>query len=96
MAVTVPGLRLSRAEVQEVMKHRFRSRPRGRAPALLMFLCASAAGAENRFTLIDYPGASSTPAWGINSRGDIVGYDTGADNNSHGFLWNGGHYTAID
>ena len=61
-----------------------------------MFLCASAAGAENRFTLIDYPGASSTPAWGINSRGDIVGYDTGADNNSHGFLWNGGHYTAID
>ena len=61
-----------------------------------MFLCACAAGAENRFTLIDYPGASSTLAWGINSRGDIVGYYTGADNNSHGFLLNGGHYAAID
>ncbi|HEY3836336.1 MAG TPA: hypothetical protein VGL72_07180 [Bryobacteraceae bacterium] len=46
--------------------------------------------------MIDYPGASSTLAWGINSRGDIVGYYTGADNNSHGFLLNGGHYAAID
>ena len=32
----------------------------------------------------------------INSRGDIPGYYTGADNNTHGFLMNGGHYTAID
>jgi len=41
-----------------------------------MFLCACAAGAENQFTLIDYPGAGSSQAWGINSRGDIVGYYT--------------------
>ncbi len=61
-----------------------------------MFLCAYAAGADNRFTLIDFPNTSSTQAWGINSRGDIAGYYTGADNNSHGFLMNGGHYTAID
>jgi probable HAF family extracellular repeat protein len=73
------------------MKRRFNFRT-----CSLMFLCACAAGAENRFTLIDYPGASSTLAWGINSRGDIAGYYTGADNNSHGFLMNGGHYAAID
>src|SRR5579859_8152691 len=78
------------------MKHRFGSRARGRARVLLMFLCACAAGAENRFTQIDYPGVGTTQAWGLNSRGDIVGYYTGADNNSHGFLLNGGHYTAID
>ena len=62
----------------------------------LLFLCACAAGAENRFTLVDYPGAVSTLAWGINSRGDIVGYYAGADNNNHGFLRNGSHYAAID
>ena len=73
------------------MKHRFGSRA-----CSLVFLCACAAGAENRFTLIDYPGASNTQAWGINSRGDIVGYYVGADNNNHGFLLNGGHYTTID
>src|ERR1017187_6708471 len=73
------------------MKHRFGSRACG-----LMVLCAFAAGAENRFTLIDYPGASSTLAWGVNSRGDIVGYYVGADKNNHGFLLNGGRYTAID
>ncbi len=73
------------------MQHRF-----GFRAWSLMVLLACAAGAESRFTLIDYPGASSTMAWGINSRGDIVGYYTGADNNSHGFLLNGGHYTPID
>jgi probable HAF family extracellular repeat protein len=57
---------------------------------------AYAAGADSGFTPIDYPKASGTQAWGINSRGDIVGYYTGADNNTHSFLWNGGHYTAID
>ena len=58
--------------------------------------CTYAAGADNRFTSIDYPNATGTQAWGINSRGDIIGYYTGADNNSHGFLLNGSHYTAID
>jgi len=62
----------------------------------LMFLCACAASADNRMTLIDYPNAGGTWPWGINSRGDIVGYYTGADNINHGFLLNGGQYTAID
>src|SRR5260221_12198458 len=91
MAVTVRRLHLRRAEVQQVMKNRFGSRA-----WCLMFLWACAAGAENRFTWIDYPGAGSSQAWGINSRGDIVGYYTGADKNNHGFLLNGGRYTAID
>jgi uncharacterized membrane protein len=73
------------------MKHQFNIRTWS-----LIFLCACAAGADNRFSLIDYPDASSTQAWGINSRGDIVGNYTGAGNNSHGFLSNGSHYTAID
>jgi probable HAF family extracellular repeat protein len=62
----------------------------------LLLLSAGAAGADSRFTLIDYPDAASTQAWGINSRGDIVGFYTGADKNSHGFLFNGGRYTAIN
>ncbi|HEY3837525.1 MAG TPA: hypothetical protein VGL72_13175 [Bryobacteraceae bacterium] len=62
----------------------------------LILLCAGAAAANDQFTLIDYPNASSTQAWGINSRGDIGGYYTGADNNSHGFLLNGGLFTGID
>ncbi len=62
----------------------------------LMLLCACAAGADNRFTLIDYPDASMTQVWGINSRGDVGGVYTGADKNNHGFLVNGGHYSPID
>jgi probable HAF family extracellular repeat protein len=62
----------------------------------VMFLCAGAAGADSRFTLIDYPGAGSSQAWAINSQGDVAGYYIGADNNNHGFLLNGGHYTAIN
>ena len=73
------------------MKHRI-----GSSAWALIFLCASAAGADSRFTLIDYPGAGSSQAWGINSRGDIAGYYVGADNNNHGFLLNGSHYTTIN
>jgi hypothetical protein len=40
----------------------------------LVWLCACMARADNSFTLIDYPNASSTQAWGINSQGDIAGY----------------------
>lgn len=82
--------RITRRAIQ-LMKHKFNA-----GTWSLLFLCSCAAGANSSFTLIDYPGASSTQAWGINSRGDIPGYYTGADNNTHGFLMNGGHFTAID
>src|SRR5438552_3147683 len=49
------------------------------------------------FTAIDYPGAASTQAWGINNRGDIVGYYTLADKSTHGFLLaSDGNFTSID
>ena len=48
------------------------------------------------YTTIDYPGATSTSAWGINNRGDVVGVYTLADKTVHGFLWRGGQLTAID
>ena len=84
------GLWRTRRAIQPI-KHKFNA-----GTWSLLLLCSCAAGADSGFTLIDYPGASSTQAWGINSRGDIPGYYTGADNNTHGFLMNGGHYTAID
>lgn len=52
--------------------------------------------ADNNFSTIDFPGSAGTQAWGINSRGDIVGFYSGSDNGSHGFLFNGGHYTGVD
>src|SRR5260370_4555226 len=48
------------------------------------------------FTTIDYPGATPTLAWGINTRGDIVGFYTLPDTSSHGFLWSGNNLTPID
>ena len=51
---------------------------------------------SNGFTTLDYPNATSTQAWGLNPRGDIIGFYLAADNNDHGFLYNGGHYTAIN
>jgi len=47
------------------------------------------------FTTIDFPGAAGTQAWGINTRGDVVGEYTVAGV-THGFLLSGGNYTAID
>ena len=47
------------------------------------------------FTTIDVPGASGTPANGINPGGDIVGfYENGPV--FHGFLFSKGAFTTID
>src|SRR4051794_12257389 len=48
------------------------------------------------YTTIDFPGATSTSAWGINSRGDVVGVYSLPDKTTHGFLWSGGRLTSID
>src|SRR3989442_16011144 len=49
------------------------------------------------FTAIDFPGAASTQAWGVNNRGDIVGTYTLADKSTHGFLLaSDGKFTSID
>jgi uncharacterized membrane protein len=48
------------------------------------------------FTVIDFPGASFTQAWGINNAGDIVGYYLDATGRAHDFLLSGGRFTTID
>src|SRR6188472_4285839 len=48
------------------------------------------------FTSIDFPGAFSTNASGINDRGDIVGSYQDANFVFHGFLYDGRHYITIN
>jgi len=48
------------------------------------------------FTRIEVPGASSTTAWGINARGDIVGSYVDGAGVTHGFLLHRGSFTTID
>ena len=60
------------------------------ASSLLLGICVQAAAPredsdEATFTTIDFPGASSTIAVGVNPRGDIVGQNITAGV-SHGFL----------
>src|SRR5262249_48214669 len=60
---------------------------------------ASAARARAQglpFQTIDVPGASSTIAWGINGRGQVVGLYLDSDGGGHGFLASGGTFAAID
>ena len=52
-------------------------------------------GEGSTFTRITYPGATSTLAWGINTRGDIVGAFVIGDV-THGFLLSAGQYSTID
>lgn len=48
------------------------------------------------FITIDYPDAVATQPWGINRRGDIVGFYISADMAHHGFLFSGKRFTTID
>ena len=66
--------------------------------ALGFFLSATSnvLGQGPTFTTIDFPGATSTLAWAINTRGDIVGAYVSAYNSTHGFLLRGGQYSTID
>jgi probable HAF family extracellular repeat protein len=47
------------------------------------------------FTLFDVPGTLATNAFGINNRGDIVGYSDEADGTRRGFLRRNGRLTTI-
>ncbi len=48
------------------------------------------------FTVIDFPGALSTQAWGINDAGDIVGYYTVEGPVIHAFLLRDGEFTSVE
>ncbi len=66
--------------------------------AIGLALCwAPAAVAQlTAFSVIDYPGAISTNALGINEAGDIVGNYTAPDRIVHGYLLRAGQFTTID
>ena len=63
--------------------------------AVWLFAAFAAQAQGPTFTTIDYPGATSTTPWWINTRGDIVGLYTAAGL-THGFLLTGGQYSTID
>src|ERR1051326_3943397 len=50
----------------------------------------------NRFTTIDYPGATKTFIWGINAPGDVTGSYVDSAGIEHGFLLHDGAFTTID
>lgn len=51
-------------------------------------------------TILDFPGASDTVAWGINNSGTVVGWwdIVNADGNiiTHGYIWNHGDFEGVD
>ncbi len=47
-------------------------------------------------TLVAFPGATFTEAWGINDSGEIVGNYVDAANVTHGFVDLGGTFTSFD
>jgi uncharacterized membrane protein len=48
------------------------------------------------YSTIEYPGATTTIAWGINARGDVVGEYFDAAGGRHGFLLRKSVFTSID
>jgi len=62
---------------------------------LLGGMTSKAVGQSPTFATIDYPGATTTSAYAVNSRGDIAGSYTAA-NVLHGFLFSASQFTTID
>lgn len=48
------------------------------------------------YTYFNYPGATSTQAWGINDSGTIAGYYYDVNNDIHSYLYDGTTFTPID
>jgi uncharacterized membrane protein len=62
----------------------------------LMLAVGVAAYSGPRFTTIDFPGAVTTVANGINPAGDIVGAFVDSSGEEHGFLIRAGSFTSFD
>ena len=56
----------------------------------------AAAVGHGGFATIDYPGAVATFAWGINSRGDVVGSYLDSSGIRHGYLLRNGTFGSFD
>src|SRR5579872_5212534 len=89
MIVGASFLRLSSVEGHMKRQNLFR------LAASMALLTTSLVADNPAFTLIDYPGSTSTQVWGISPRGVIVGFYAAAGVN-HGFALSGNQYTAID
>lgn len=63
--------------------------------SLMLLIVTLPLMAQGTYTQIDFPGASSTYAVGINGMGDLSGYYNDV-NGTHGFVFLGGGYTSID
>jgi hypothetical protein len=57
---------------------------------------APVGAAPAHFISIDYPGATSTFIFGINTKGDVVGSFTDGNGVEHGFASSGGQFTSFD
>jgi probable HAF family extracellular repeat protein len=67
------------------------------ALCLVTLVATGAARARSLvFITIDFPGAISTNAQGINAQGEIVGGYTDTGGRAHGFLLTGGQFQSID
>jgi hypothetical protein len=51
---------------------------------------------KNTFTPINYPSATETDVYGVNSSDVVVGWYIDTGGNSHGFVWNNGVFTGLD
>src|SRR5262245_44670033 len=73
-------------------------RPRFRKllSALAIGVATPLSAGNIQFVEIDFPGATTTVAFGINARGDIVGRYEDSDGGSHGFLLRQGLSSTID
>lgn len=66
------------------------------ANMVLTFGVAAQESAVDGFVQIDYPGATATGAYGINSSHEVVGWYTDSTNKIHGYVLSRGKFTLID
>jgi hypothetical protein len=52
--------------------------------------------AKGTFFTLDFPGATSTQAFGLNNEDDVVGAYTDAAGLTHGFIFDDGHFQSVD
>jgi probable HAF family extracellular repeat protein len=62
----------------------------------MMLACSYPAFSQGTYTQIDYPGATTTSCYGIDSSGDVTGFYIDSAGSYHGFLLSRNTYTTID
>jgi len=80
-----------------MFRRTFKTIPAFASIAFLLFAMASSSPANaSKFTTIDFPGATSTAVYGIDTTGAMVGVYVDAGNVNHGFMLKKGVFTTID